>query len=174
MKPYLFIDRDGTMGGEYYLKYPQDYTPYEGTREAFAILKKAGFPLMIVTNQSCIARGLDGGYDFAAEFRDIGADDWFICPHDTQDHCRCRKPETGLLEDARDKYHLDLCQCYMIGDRWTDMVAGGKMGMKLILVRTGRGCEALGPDRSKWREYQPEYVAQTLRRAADWLIRKYT
>ncbi len=170
MKPCLLIDRDGTMGGDYYVKYPQDYYPYEGTREAFRLLREAGFPLMIITNQSCIARGLDGGYDFAAEFRDIGADDWFICPHDTPDHCHCRKPETGLLELARDKHGLDLTKCYMIGDRWTDMVAGGRMGTHLILVKTGRGMESLGCDREKWLPYQADYVAENLLDAAQWLI----
>ncbi len=173
MKPYIFLDRDGTMGGEYYVRRPQDYTPYPGTREAFRRLKAAGFPLIIATNQSCIARGLDGGYDFAAEFRDIGADDWFICPHDSQDHCLCRKPETGLFEQARAKYNMDLTTCYMIGDRWTDMAAGGKMGMHLILVMTGRGNEALGADREKWGAYAPEFIAKDLLDAADWLIDKF-
>jgi len=172
-KPTLLIDRDGTMGGGYYVKYPTDYSPYPGTAEAFARLKEHGFPLMIVTNQSCIARGLDGGYDFAAEFRAIGADDWFICPHDTPDRCHCRKPETGLIEQARDKHHLDLPSCYMIGDRWSDMLAGGRMGMRLILVMTGRGEESLGVDRDKRAEYEPEYVAADLAEAADYLIRTW-
>ena len=101
------------MGGEYYVKHPQDYSPYPGTREAFQAFQRANIPTYIVTNQSCIARGLDGGYDFAAEFRDIGATDWFICPHDLPDKCHCRKPETGLIEQARDRYHLDLARCYM-------------------------------------------------------------
>ncbi len=173
MKPTLLIDRDGTMGGGYYVKRPEEYKPYAGTREAFALLRSAGFRLLIVTNQSCIARGLDGGYDFAGEFREIGADDWFICPHDTSDHCRCRKPETGLIEQARDKYALDLGECYLIGDRWTDMLAGGKMGCRLILVLTGRGGEASGEDREKWAAYAPEYVAKDLFDAAQWLIARY-
>lgn len=171
MKRAVFIDRDGTMGGSYYVKHPTDYSPYEGTREAFRLLHYEGFPAYIVTNQSCIARGLDGGYNFAKEFREIGADDWFICPHDKEDHCHCRKPETGLIEQARDKYQLDLSICYMIGDRWTDMLAGGRMGMKLILVRTGRGNEALQMDRNKWKEYVPIYIAENLLDAVRWIIR---
>lgn len=165
----VFIDRDGTMGGDYYVEFPQDYYAYDGTREAFSLLKESGFSPMIFTNQSCIARGKDKGYDFAAEFEEIGADDWFICPHDTADNCNCRKPETGLLEQAREKYSLDLSQCYVIGDRWSDMAAGGKMGCKLILVMTGRGGESLGCDREKWAEFEPVYVADTLYEAAKWL-----
>lgn len=172
MKPYLFLDRDGTMGGDYYVKRPQDFQYYAGTREACRLLREAGFPIIIVTNQACIARGLDGGYDFAAEFREIGAKDWFICPHDAKDACHCRKPETGLLEQARDKYGLDLSQCYMIGDRWTDMVAGGRMGMRLITVKTGRGLECLNCDRKRWTSYHPDYIADDLLDAAHWLLSK--
>lgn len=173
IKPTIMIDRDGTMGGGYYVKYPTDYYPYEGTAEAFRLLREHGFRSIIITNQSCIARGLDGGYDFDAEFTAIGADDWFICPHDTLDHCSCRKPEPGLILQAQKKYSLDLSECYMIGDRWTDMVAAGRAGAKLILVMTGRGDEALGCDREKWAQYQPEYVAANLLEAVQWLIEKH-
>lgn len=172
-KPALFIDRDGTMGGsDYAMSTPQMYFPFSGTKEAFSLLHQAGFPLYIVTNQSCIARKLDGGYDFAAEFRAIGADDWFICPHDSIDHCTCRKPETGLLVQAQKKHNLNLIKCYMIGDRWSDMAAGGKMGMKLILVQTGRGQEALQADRFRWANWSPEFIAKDLLDAAKWLLKQ--
>lgn len=170
MRTAVLIDRDGTMGGDYYVKHPQDYYAYPGTREAFRLLNEAGLPSIIITNQSCIARKLDGGYDFNAEFRDIGATDWFICPHDTQDHCHCRKPEPGLIEQAQAKHGLDLSTCYMVGDRWSDMAAGGCMGMKLVLVMTGRGDEALGVDRDKWAAYSPVHVADTLLDAVKWII----
>ena len=134
-RTFVFIDRDGTMGGPYYVKYPTDYYPY-----------------------------------FAAEFRDIGAYDWFICPHDSHDHCRCRKPESGLFEQAVAKYDMDLSKCYMIGDRWSDMAAAGKMGIKLILVMTGRGEEALGIDREKWQDYEPVYVAENMMEAVQYII----
>lgn len=166
----VLIDRDGTMGGDYYVKHPQDYYAYEGTAEAFQLFAQYGIMAMIVTNQSCIARGLDGNYDFAKEFKEIGAVDWFICPHDTDDRCKCRKPETGLIEQAQKKYQLDLKKCYMIGDRWTDMLAGGKMGMRLVPVLTGRGSETLGQDRNKWADYEPVYIAQNLLDAAKWIV----
>ena len=162
----VFIDRDGTMGGGYYVEYPTDYSEYAGTRRAFALLKEHGFVPMVFTNQSCIARGKDLGYDFAAEFESIGAADWFICPHDDGDNCNCRKPKTGLLEAARDKYNLNMEECYVIGDRWSDMAAGGAMGCNLILVMTGRGDESLGADREKWGEYNPLFVADNLYEAA--------
>ncbi len=165
----VFIDRDGTMGGDYYVEYPQDYYHYKGTPEAFELLNRCGYKPMIFTNQSCIARKKDRGYDFAKEFKDIGAFDFFICPHDNDDNCSCRKPETGLLEQAKEKYNLDLSECFVIGDRWSDMASGGKMGCKLILVKTGRGEESLGVDRDKWGKYEPLYVAENLLEAAKWL-----
>lgn len=170
MGQVVFIDRDGTMGGGYLVEHPWEYRPYDGTKEAFDLLNACGFEPMIVTNQSCIARGKDGGYDFAAEFAAVGARDWFICPHDTGDRCGCRKPEPGLLYQARDKYGLDLSRCTVIGDRWSDMAAGGRAGCRLILVRTGRGEEALGADREKWKDYRPAYIAGDLLQAARWLV----
>ncbi len=170
MRTAVLIDRDGTMGGDYHMKHPQDYFDYPGTREAFRLLNEAGLAPIIVTNQSCIARGLDGGYDFAAEFREIGAYDWFICPHDSGDGCHCRKPETGLIEQALEKHRLAPEHCYMVGDRWSDMVAGGRMGLKPVLVLTGRGEEALGCDRDRWSDYQPVFVADDLLEAAKWII----
>ena len=165
----VFIDRDGTMGGDYYVEYPDEYYPYVGTKEAFQILNSNGFYPIIFTNQSCIARGKDKGYDFASEFKEIGAKDWFICPHDTDDRCSCRKPETGLLLQAQEKYELNLADCIVIGDRWSDMEAGGRAGCQLILVRTGRGEEALGADREKWKDYQPLTVADDLLAAVKWI-----
>ena len=170
-KTAVMIDRDGTMGGTYSMRTPQEYKPYPGTEEAFKLLNKEGLLALIVTNQSCIARGLDQGYDFAGEFAEIGATDWFICPHDTQDGCECRKPGTGLLEQARDRYSLTLADCYMIGDRWSDMVAGGRMGMRLVPVLTGRGRETIGVDRVKWAEFQPVFTARDLLDAVRRIIR---
>ena len=138
------------------------------------MLREHGVLALVTTNQSCIARGLDGGYDFAAEFRDIGADGWFICPHDRQDGCRCRKPGTGLIEQARDRYDLDLARSYMIGDRWSDMLAGGRMGMRLIPVLTGKGRETLGAEREKWQPYAPAYIARDLPDAARWIVKEET
>ena len=63
---------------------------------------------------------------------------------------------------------------YMIGDRWTDMVAGGKMGTKLVLVMTGRGDEAVGKDREKWAEFEPVHIAQNLLEAVKWIIQQET
>lgn len=165
----VLIDRDGTMGGDHTLEYPQEYAPFPGTAEAIALLRREGYRVLVVTNQACIARGKDLGYDFAAEFRAIGADDWFLCPHDTPDGCSCRKPAPGLLLQAQRKYGFDMTQAFMVGDRWSDMAAGGAVGARLVLVLTGRGRDALGADREKWVGYAPDYVADDLLDAARWI-----
>lgn len=165
----VFIDRDGTMGADSSIEFPWTYEPLPDTAAAFSLLKECGYAPMVFTNQSCIARGKDHGYDFAAEFQGIGAVDWFICPHDDGDNCACRKPKPGLLQEAQRKYALDLTECFVIGDRWSDMAAGGAMGCGLILVKTGRGVEAMTEDREKWSAYEPLLVADDLYRAARWL-----
>ena len=62
-----------------------------------------------------------------------------------------------------------MSECYVIGDRWSDMAAGGKMGCKLILVMTGRGAESVGCDREKWAEYSPVHTADNFYDAVKWL-----
>jgi histidinol phosphatase-like enzyme len=74
-----------------------------------------------------------------------------------------------LLEQAKAKYSLNMDECYVIGDRWSDMLSGGRMGCKLILVLTGRGDESLRIDRDKWAEYEPAFIAKNLYEAAVWL-----
>ena len=166
----VFIDRDGTLGASEDVVYPDTFVPFNYVKDCFSRLKQAGIKVFIFSNQSCIARKKDKGYDFSAEFTGYGADDWFICPHDDGDGCDCRKPGTGLLIEARDKYGLDLSRCAVIGDRWSDMLPGGKLNMRLIPVLTGRGERAVGADRGKWAEYEPDYVAADFKAAVEWIV----
>lgn len=169
----VFIDRDGTMCESAAIEYPQQFIPLQGLKSMLEKIRSTGAKLFVFSNQSCIARGKDGGYDFEREFRELGFDDWFLCPHDRPDGCSCRKPQTGLLEQARKKYGLSMENCWVIGDRWSDMLPGGQMGCHLILVLTGRGREALGEDRSKWSGYSPDFVAADLGQAARWLREQF-
>ena len=166
----VFFDRDGTLGSAQEVRVPTDVDLLEGIPETFAALKAAGLLVYIVTNQSCIARGLDNGYDFGAEFRSYGADGWYICPHDTQDGCNCRKPQNGLLLQAQRENGLDLTRCIMIGDRRTDVLCGQSVGALGILVRTGRGL-AEEADQKDWRA---DMVFDDFRQAADWIIKEVT
>lgn len=166
----VFFDRDGTLGRSQVVRVPTDVELLEGIAETFAALKAAGLKVFIVTNQSCIARGLDNGYDFAKEFRSYGADGWYICPHDTQDGCDCRKPKNGLLLQAQRENGLDLTRCIMVGDRRTDVLCGQSVGALGFLVRTGKGLieEA---DQTDW---HADMVFDDFRQAADWIIREVT
>lgn len=165
----IFIDRDGTLGQNAEIEYPSDFTPFPAIESLISRLRENGYAVYAFTNQACIARGKDQGHDFANEFRNYGFDDWFICPYDSHDNCACRKPKPGLLEQARAKYNLDLRRAAVIGDRWTDMAAGGQCGCRLILVRTGRGMEALTGDREKWRNDSADHIADNIFDAVDWL-----
>jgi histidinol phosphatase-like enzyme len=78
-----------------------------------------------------------------------------------------------LLFQAQGKYNLDLNSSLVIGDRWSDMAAGGAVGAGLILVRTGRGEEALTVDRAKWEPYQAAFIADNLLEAVKWLTKNY-
>ncbi|GHU99906.1 D,D-heptose 1,7-bisphosphate phosphatase [Clostridia bacterium] len=137
----VFFDRDGTLGDDARLEFPTQHVPFGFVFDVFAAIRAKGVRVFIFTNQACIARGKDGGYDFAAEFRAYGADDWFICPHDGGDRCACRKPANGLLLQAREKYGLDLTRCVTVGDRTSDGLAGLSVGARAVLVLTGRGAE---------------------------------
>ncbi len=131
----IFFDRDGTLGNLTDIRYPQTLVPFEGIRETFAALHAMGIKVFIATNQSSIARGTGAGYDFEAEFASYGADDWFLCPHDSGDGCDCRKPLSGLLRRAAEKYGLNLKNCVMVGDRWSDMKCGADAGARCIFFR---------------------------------------
>jgi len=135
----VFFDRDGTLGMLGDDRYPYTFEPFDNMMDIISDLHKAGLLCMVYTNQSCIARGLDNEHDFDTEFKTAGFDDWFICPHDRDDNCFCRKPKAGLLTQAAQKHGLDLSECFAVGDRLTDIEAGNTAGCKTILVRTGRG-----------------------------------
>ena len=136
----VFFDRDGTLGTLSDVRYPQTITYFPDARETIRTLHERGIKAMIATNQSSIARGTGAGYDFDGEFRLLGADDWFICPHDNQDGCDCRKPATGLLRRALEKYHWSGGECAMVGDRETDILCGERMGMFTVLLSPQREC----------------------------------
>ncbi len=145
----IFLDRDGTLNRERadYVKSWQEYEWLPGALDALAVLATLGVPILVVTNQSAIGRGiLDSGVLHAihaqaqAEAQAAGGrlDDFLICPHAPADSCACRKPKPGLLLDAAMRYNLDLRRCVFVGDSLTDMQAAAAAGSAWLLVRTGR------------------------------------
>ena len=149
----VFLDRDGTLIEDVgYLRRLEDLRWLPGAKEAVRIFARAGFRIVVVTNQSGIARGLvEEGFVkelhrlLARELEAQGArvDGWYYCPHHPEHACSCRKPEPGLLRRAALELGLDLRASYMIGDKASDMEAGLRAGATPLLVLTGEGKETL-------------------------------
>jgi D-glycero-D-manno-heptose 1,7-bisphosphate phosphatase len=155
MKRAVFIDRDGTINVEKeYLYRVEDFEFIPGAPEAIRSLNKAGYFVVVVSNQSGVARGFFTEEDveilhrhIAAVLADAGAtvDAWYYCPHHPAGRgsyalsCNCRKPLPGMLIEAAKRYDLDLETSIMIGDKLVDVEAGIAAGCRPILVRSGYG-----------------------------------
>ena len=166
----VFIDRDGTMGGDTDVTYPGKFVLYPFADKAIKMLKSNGIRVFAFTNQPGISIGEAIEEDFINELTGFGFEKSYICPHAPEHKCKCRKPETGLLLKAQAEHELDLSRCIVIGDRWSDMMAAEKVNMGKILVLTGCGNEALGKDRGKWAEFEADYVANNLLEAVEWIL----
>jgi D-glycero-D-manno-heptose 1,7-bisphosphate phosphatase len=156
MDKAVFLDRDGTINVERtFLYLPEEFEFIPGAPEAIKLLNDAGFRVIVVTNQSGIARGF---YDEAAvdrlhrhmdrELARFGAivDAYYFCPHHPDygiGHygipCDCRKPKDGMLRRGEAEFSLDLTASFMIGDKLVDVEAGLNSGCRPIMVRTGYG-----------------------------------
>lgn len=141
-KAAVFFDRDGTLCRDaHYLNSWQDFEVFPAI-ESLRLLKEKGFILIGVTNQSGVARGLIEE-SFVREVNKVfiehhGFDDFYYCPHNPDDHCSCRKPETGMIAKARAEHAINLTQSYVVGDKDADMLLAKAIGAKGILVTTGQ------------------------------------
>ncbi|PIE70886.1 MAG: D-glycero-beta-D-manno-heptose-1,7-bisphosphate 7-phosphatase [Deltaproteobacteria bacterium] len=151
----VFIDRDGVINldSPNYIKTPDECSFISGSLEAIVRLSRAGIPVILITNQSVIGRGmvtLGGLFDIfrklltSVETAGGRITDIFFCPHHPDDGCACRKPLPGLLYQARDKYGIDLSRTIMIGDSVKDLAAARNAGCgNAWLVLTGNGKPAM-------------------------------
>ncbi len=161
LRPAVFLDRDGTLNIEKdYLFRVEDFVFTEGAQEAVRLLNDAGFLVVVVSNQSGIARGYYGqedvkrlhdAVDRLLAHKGAHVDAWYFCPHhpegttDQAISCDCRKPAPGMLLQAAKEYGIDLADSYMVGDKRIDVEAGHAAGCHSILVATGYGhSEAAG------------------------------
>jgi len=147
---YIILDRDGVINYESseYIKSPEEWRAIPGSLEAIATLNRAGYKVLIVTNQSGIARGY---YDLATlsdiheklvrELAEVGGyiDEIFFCPHHPDEQCSCRKPRVGMLESITQKYPVKLSDTFFIGDSLVDLQAAQTAGCIPLLVLTGNG-----------------------------------
>lgn len=174
-KRTVFLDRDGVIN-QALVRDGKPYPPsgvdelkiVAGAAEALSDLKQAGFLLIVVTNQPDIARGTrDRGTVDAIHqtlLEALPLDDFFVCPHDDADHCDCRKPLPGLLLRAAEKYDIDMPRSFMVGDRWRDVDAGASAGCATVWIDYGY--------REKRSAAEPSVTVDSIRAAADWILRQ--
>lgn len=168
----VFLDRDGTIGGTGNFIHPKDFTLYPTAIEAIKLLKKAGIKIYAFTNQHRISLGEVTIEEFIEQFKNFGFDKAYICPHDIEARCRCRKPSPGMLLEAAKENNLDITKCAVIGDVGdTDILAAHRAGAIKIIVRTGWGENSLTTYRKSWAEVNPDYIAEDILDAVEWLLR---
>ena len=185
----IFLDRDGVLIEDVdLLTSPGAIRVLDGVPEALRRLKQAGFRLIVISNQTVVARGLATEADVCAMNAEVERhlmeaggprlDGFYFCPHHPRATllgyrvtCECRKPRPGLLMQAALEHDLDLKSSLVVGDRITDIIAGASVGCRTVLVQTGRhderpietvypldGCP------------HPDHVCAGLPQAATWIL----
>jgi len=172
LRPGVFVDRDGTLNIEHgYLREPSLVELLPHAAEAIALLNAAAIPVIIITNQSGIGRGLITLAEFDAVNQALwdalqheGAyyDALYYCPHDPtiEPRCFCRKPQPGLLLQAAADLGLDLARSFLIGDKVSDVLAGRSAGSRSVLVLTGFG--ELARQQLATGNARPDHIAKDL------------
>jgi D-glycero-D-manno-heptose 1,7-bisphosphate phosphatase len=163
----------------HHLSDPEQLELLAGAAEGLARLQAAGFPLVVVTNQAQIGRGLldearlgQIHQRLAAMLRaqDVQIDGWHWCPHRPEEQCSCRKPLPGMLRRAIDARGGTLERCWMIGDKLSDLQAGKAVSAIGVLVGTGYGSEHRQlPESADC----VDHFVPTLREAADVILRDF-
>ncbi len=147
MKKAAFLDRDGVLNrkapeGLYVTRW-EEMQILPGAQKAVRLLNQAGYFVVVVSNQRCVAKGLITMSELESmhvrmgdEFASAGAriDAVYYCPHDFQPPCSCRKPKPGMLLEAARRHELDLSGAWMIGDSEHDMEAGRKAGCRTARI----------------------------------------
>lgn len=168
----VFLDRDGVLnrpiirdGRPYPPATLEEFSILPGVPEACEALRRAGYLLLVVTNQPDIARGVQ---DRAVVdeihqvlLRTLPIDAVYVCPHDDEDGCDCRKPGPGMLLEAAWDRNLNLGSSVMVGDRWRDVEAGRRAGCRTVFV--DRGYREPAP-------MEPDAIVTDLAEAADWIM----
>ena len=141
----VFIDRDGTMAKDVnYCRRPEDFVLFPNTARAIKLLNEHGFKVIVVTNQSGIARGYFTEETLSQihkkmkqELAEEGArvDGIYYCPHHPDDNCDCRKPKPKLVLQAAREHDIDLKRSFVVGDLSMDIELGKAAGCKTILLR---------------------------------------
>ncbi|MFC1925987.1 D-glycero-beta-D-manno-heptose 1,7-bisphosphate 7-phosphatase [Chloroflexota bacterium] len=171
----VFLDRDGTIARDApYCHREEDFEILPTVPQGIKLLKEHAFRVIVITNQSGIARGY-----FTEEILsrihqkmkdelnryDTQVDAIYFCPHHPDEGCECRKPKPGLLLQAAEEMDIALQSSYMVGDNEKDIEAGRAAGCKTVFVTTGPNQEI-----SKRQNNTPDYIAENLYEATKWII----
>ncbi len=178
----VFLDRDGTINEEMgYINHVSRFRIFNFVPKAIRILNRAGFRVILVTNQSGVARGYFSE-QLVRELHHIlikkveaeggHIDKIYYCPHHPTEgtgiyrkDCNCRKPKTGMVDLAVKEFNLDRSASYMIGDRYKDVQFASKAGLKSVMVLTGYGRGEYEYQKGTWSQ-QPDFIFNNLLEAA--------
>lgn len=175
----VFLDRDGTLIAEKnYLKMIRDVKILPGVPDALSTLRQAGYKLILITDQSGVARGYLTEKKLGAIHKHLQKllarsnaqlDAIYYCPHHPDDGCRCRKPGLALVKEAKKHFNIDLRKSFSVGDKIKDFEFGQRMGGKGIFVLTGHGAEE-SKKLTKKGAPKPDKTAKNMTDAARWIL----
>lgn len=160
MKRAVFLDRDGVINrpavdGEYVTRW-EDFQFLPGVADAISSLNRAGWNVIVVSNQRCVAKGLLAMAELETIHQKMGEelarsgaklDGIYYCPHEKEPPCACRKPAPGMLLTAAREHQIDLNASWMIGNSESDMEAGRRAGCRTVLITADSPAESEGSDR---------------------------
>ncbi|MBI2095709.1 MAG: HAD family hydrolase [Candidatus Omnitrophica bacterium] len=181
-KKLLFLDRDGVINrfpgvGGYVTRW-EGFEFLPNAIRALALLTKAGYEMVVISNQGCVGKGLVSSEalgEITTRMRDrirkgggeLGG--VFYCEHGPEADCECKKPKLGLFRQAlRGRGGVDLESVFFIGDSVMDMEAGRNLGCRTVLVLSGR---AVRSDVEEW-TFRPDFIKRDLWEAAHWILQE--
>ena len=184
-RPAVFIDRDGTMSEERgFIDRLELLEIFPWTTDAVRLLNRAGFAVVVVTNQSAIGRGIiDEPFlhtvhaEIDRHLARAGArvDRYYFCPHHPDAKrpeyrvvCRCRKPGPGMIEQACGDLGLDPARSFMVGDRLIDVACGHAANVRALLVRSGHSAHGVESEPGL---SEPDAILNNLMEAVGWILR---
>lgn len=173
----VFLDRDGVINEDRddYVKGINELKIFHYVPKSILRLNQAGYEVFVISNQQAIAKNIISEADLQAMQDEISSKvskaggtiaKFYYCKHLATDGCSCRKPKPGLLQIAAKENGIELSETFMIGDAERDIIAGKAAGCRTILVLSGKLSRKEADDLTS----KPDYIAQNLAEALDWLL----
>jgi len=169
-RPTVFVDRDGTLNvDQVHGVSIEGLELRPGAAQAMRAWRDAGWRIVVITNQSGIARGkyteleMHRFHEALQASLGVTFDALYFCPHLPDAGCACRKPAPGMLLQAAREHGIDLRASFMVGDSWLDVEAAEAVGARSVLVPSK-------PDTLSKRAKRPDHVAEDLAAAAEWML----